>query len=628
MVKAVVALAIVGFLFGPATVLIGIATLLNPAAEASCLSTGTLGPPPIGGAARPVASPGAPRVEQRLMQIRLGAAYPTMTAEQARNAIAIGQVARELGVPRYGLQIAIATAIQESKLVNLHGGDRDSAGLFQQRPSAGWGTVNQITNPRLTALAFFGRAPHTDNRGLLDVPGWQQMDLTVAAQVVQISGYPDAYAAWEQVAGQIADVLAADVVDLVDLVEPFDRECFAASVSLAPFTVGTLNLLGAGHTDDRAGGGRTAEGFPGWSRRLPGALQALSARGATVAGIQEVHPPQARALATIHSRKWGMWPEHGTAQNRVIWNRRDWQMTNARAVGIPYFHGHEVRTPLVQLTSLATGQAIWIWSVHNPASTRGNARAHRIEALRRQLEALTAIKNRGLPVFIVGDFNDGRDGGNSAHCTLTPTLSNAFGPGDASPCRSPRDDAPIDHIFGANVRFAAATVDRSTQARKISDHPLVVATALGSASSCPPTDSPAERGLTPDALRVLRSIDARFGPHAYAGIGDRPNRSDHPTGRAVDVMITNWATRRGIAEGNLIADWVRSRARELGVTYIIWRDRIWNSGTQGWSPYTHPNGPTSDPTLRHLNHVHVSVAGNSGHDTTCVEHRSWPLERT
>lgn len=615
---------IVGFLFGPAAVLLGLATVLNPAAEASCRPTANVG---ASGSFMPTFyGIEAPSVREQLMQIRFGPDYPTMTAEQARNAAAIAHVARDLGMPPFGLQISLATAIQESKLVNVHSGDADSVGLFQQRPSAGWGTVDQITNPRLATLAFFGRAQHTSNGGLLDLPGWQQMDLAAAAQAVQVSSYPGAYAEWENVAGQLADVLGRGPFDSV---EPPGHECIAVSQAFAPYTVGTLNLLGAGHTDDRSGGGHSAEGFSVWSRRLPRALQVLRDNDATVVGIQEVHGRQARALATTYSSEWGMWPKHGNTQNRVIWSRRAWRMTDARAVDIPYFHGHEVRMPLVQLTSRATGQAIWIWSIHNPASTRGNARTHRIEALHRQLDTLAALKASGLPAFIVGDFNDGRDGENSAHCALTPTLTNAFGPGGTSPCRSPSDDAPIDHIFGTNIRFASAKVDQSTQARKISDHPLVVATALGSTLGCRPTGSPAERGLTPDALKVLRSVNAQFGPHTYLGIGDRPNRSDHPTGRAVDVMITNWSTHEGITEGTRIADWVRARARELGVTYVIWRDRIWNTGDAGWSPYTHPNEPTSDPTLRHLDHVHVSVAGDASvDDAACPGSRHRQLRPT
>jgi hypothetical protein len=105
------------------------------------------------------------------------------------------QVGRSLGVSDYGIAIALATAMQESSLRNLSWGDRDSVGLFQQRPSTGWGTVEELTDPARAAQLFFeGRS---GVRGLLDISGWESMSLTQAAQRVQISAYPDAYAKWE-----------------------------------------------------------------------------------------------------------------------------------------------------------------------------------------------------------------------------------------------------------------------------------------------------------------------------------------------------------------------------------------------------------------------------------------------
>jgi LysM repeat protein len=123
-----------------------------------------------------------------------------LTVEQTANARVIIQVARELGVSDRGTVIALAAAMQESGLRNLNYGDRDSLGLFQQRPSTGWGTPEQIMDPVRSAKAFFGGASNPNKgftRGLLDIPGWESMPLTVAAQKVQISAYPDAYAKWE-----------------------------------------------------------------------------------------------------------------------------------------------------------------------------------------------------------------------------------------------------------------------------------------------------------------------------------------------------------------------------------------------------------------------------------------------
>jgi len=125
-----------------------------------------------------------------------GGSITPMSAEMRQNAAIIVRVGRELGVPEYGIVIALATAMQESSLRNISWGDRDSVGLFQQRPSSGWGTVAQIMDPAHAAKLFYvGRSGYT--RGLLDIPGWQSMTLTRAAQAVQISAYPDAYAKWE-----------------------------------------------------------------------------------------------------------------------------------------------------------------------------------------------------------------------------------------------------------------------------------------------------------------------------------------------------------------------------------------------------------------------------------------------
>ncbi|SBT42116.1 hypothetical protein [Micromonospora auratinigra] len=119
--------------------------------------------------------------------------------EQSANVKAIIAATKKAGLPERAAVISIATSLQESKLENLgHLGDRndhDSLGLFQQRPSSGWGTPEQITDPEYATLAFL--------KGLKQVDGWQDMPLTDAAQTVQVSAYPDAYAQWEQQAADL-----------------------------------------------------------------------------------------------------------------------------------------------------------------------------------------------------------------------------------------------------------------------------------------------------------------------------------------------------------------------------------------------------------------------------------------
>ncbi|MER5442562.1 NlpC/P60 family protein [Streptomyces sp. NPDC002790] len=124
-----------------------------------------------------------------------------LPAEQIPNAQTIVATGISLDVPKKGQIIAIATAMQESRLRNLASGDRDSLGLFQQRPSQGWGTAQQIRDPVYASEAFY--------KHLLKVDGWQQMKVTQAAQAVQKSGYPDAYAQWEDLATALQKAIAA-----------------------------------------------------------------------------------------------------------------------------------------------------------------------------------------------------------------------------------------------------------------------------------------------------------------------------------------------------------------------------------------------------------------------------------
>jgi hypothetical protein len=122
-----------------------------------------------------------------------------LDAVQLQHASTINAVGMSRALPVRARVIALATAFQESQLRNLPDGDRDSLGLFQQRPSQGWGTVKQISDPVYAAGKFYD--------ALMKVDGWQQMSLTKAAQAVQYSAFPDAYAKWEGEALTLAAAL-------------------------------------------------------------------------------------------------------------------------------------------------------------------------------------------------------------------------------------------------------------------------------------------------------------------------------------------------------------------------------------------------------------------------------------
>ncbi len=234
---------------------------------------------------------------------------------KARNASAKGWI------------VALAVALQESGLRNLSnptypqslsmtrdgsGTDHDSLGLFQQRPQSGWGSVAQLMDPTYEATAFFG-GPDVPpaNPGLLDIPGWQSLPVTVAAQQVQVSAYPDAYAKWEGEATQLA-AANADAPP-VAVLNPPPGSPAVASVGYT----GADGLCGPGGLPRTAAeqyaatAGRTVEtGSPELSRLQPGDLLfwgssagsvhhvALYVGGARM--LEEAHPGTVARLIGVY----------------------------------------------------------------------------------------------------------------------------------------------------------------------------------------------------------------------------------------------------------------------------------------------------------------------------------------
>jgi hypothetical protein len=148
-------------------------------------------------------APAAPKAAPKKAPARLTPAAG-LSQVQTDNAAAIVRAGAKNGVPERGMVIAVATAMQESTLLNRAsevlpeskryphqgtGADHDSVGLFQQRTSSGWGPVASLMQPEYAATKFY--------QGLLQVPGWDRMPLTYAAQAVQVSAFPEAYARHE-----------------------------------------------------------------------------------------------------------------------------------------------------------------------------------------------------------------------------------------------------------------------------------------------------------------------------------------------------------------------------------------------------------------------------------------------
>ncbi|WP_341941809.1 M23 family metallopeptidase [Microbacterium sp. LWH10-1.2] len=210
--KKLAVLALTLLLIGPSTALLGVATLGGTSATAAVCTPGSLAVGPI---------------PDSLTATTRNGETVTLNRQQFTHAATIitvgGQTA---GVGRDGVLIALMAALTESTLRMLantsaypesadypndgNGSDHDSLGLFQMRPASGWGTVAELMDSAYQARAFYGGESgpnYPSPRGLLDIPGWQQLDPGEAAQAVEVSAYPDRYQNYQPVAQAILDAL-------------------------------------------------------------------------------------------------------------------------------------------------------------------------------------------------------------------------------------------------------------------------------------------------------------------------------------------------------------------------------------------------------------------------------------
>ncbi len=202
-------------------------------------------------------------------QARVGGTTVDLSTKQAENAALIAAIGVRRGLPARAVSIALATAFQESKLINVEHGDRDSVGLFQQRPSQGWGTEEQVLDPHYATNAFYD--------ALVKVPDYRDLRITEAAQAVQRSGFPEAYEEHAEGARALASALTgwspAGFTCVVDDVDPSVQAVTASGLTpraeavledvrsvfgdlslggFAPGGVSTGHMAGSAHYDGRA----------------------------------------------------------------------------------------------------------------------------------------------------------------------------------------------------------------------------------------------------------------------------------------------------------------------------------------------------------------------------------------
>jgi len=277
-VKVFVAGVAAAVLLAPGAAVLGVATLFSPAAagSGSCVwddqamgSLGIVGPVPTS-----------------LSTTNTKGETVALDKQQLTRAATIIAVGKSEEVPARGQLIAIMTALTESSLQVLSnrsayphsvnaandGGDRDSVGLFQQRPAAGWGSVENLMDPVWSSRAFYGGISgpnHGSPRGLLDIDGWQSMDPGAAAQAVQVSAHPDRYAVNQPIAEKVLTTLSGLSLstDLEcgqpagDLPANLPQGFPGALITAAASQIGKPYVWGGGNFNGPTGGGFDCSGL-------------------------------------------------------------------------------------------------------------------------------------------------------------------------------------------------------------------------------------------------------------------------------------------------------------------------------------------------------------------------------
>ena len=557
MKKAVIAIALL-FMLGPFIGLLAIGVLMNPAANAECTVDGsgiTVG-----------------NVPDSLTATTANGETITLNRQQLTHAATIIEIGSGIdGVGREGIQIALMAALTESSLRMLSntgtypesadypndgdGGDHDSLGLFQMRPQSGWGTVAELMDSTYQARAFYG-GPDGPNypspRGLLDIPGWQQMGKGEAAQAVEVSAYPDRYNNYEPVAltilttltgsGGPATVTTAQPVTVAPAVSESSRVVFPLPegtwVATDPFGPRIHPITGeqSFHT--------------GADFAAPDGTPILAAASGTVTvaefsggygGLVVIeHHIDGRTIATAYAHSWhnGI---HVSVGEQVQAGQHIADVGSSGMSTGPHLH-FEVRDG--GTSGEYIDPAAWL-NQHNAAD---------------------------LPEAT---------GGPSQGC----------GSGEAAFFPNTGIDPPAKNPDGTWPPESCTVTDPTQPGRQ---------------GAC----------VTPRTERLTQQIEAMqvghngiscWDPHAW-----NPS-SDHPKGKACDVTfgsLGQFPTGADKENGDRLAQWLVSNADTWGVSYVIWQGRIWTASRadEGWQPYTGSGiyDPT-DATGGHFDHVHVSV---------------------
>ena len=539
-------------LAAPFLSVVGIGLLMNPALTAACTIPGgsiTVGEVP----------------DELAVQTRDGESF-TLNRQQLTHAATIIETGSSIeGVGRDGVVIALMAALTESTLRQLantsaypesaeypndgDGSDNDSLGLFQMRPQSGWGTVADLMDPDYQAQAFYG-GPDGPNqgspRGLLDIPGWEQIGKGEAAQAVEVSAYPDRYDNYEPVAEQIITALTS--------------------------------TPGTGST----GSGSTGSGSTATSAAAPVVRAVESARvvfplpegtwTATSGFGPRVHP------ITGEQESFHTGSDFAAPDGTPILAAADGTVTVAEFSG--GYGGLVVIEHTIDGATVATAYAhSWEHGIHVAAGDRVTAGQH-----------IADVGSSGMSTGPHLHF-EVRDGGTDGEHIDPAAWLNRHDAADLPEAETgpPAGDCETGSgPGGAPEPFTGENpdelVDDPTTGGQITRRTLHLYQQTSAAFPDTTWACYSPRPGTVSEHPLGRACDLAFGN----AIGQLPT----PAQREYGWEVTNW---------------MKEHADILGVDYLIWQNTIWSVGrdAEGWRDYPHG----TDITTRHDDHLHVTIVG-------------------
>lgn len=236
------------------------------------------------------------------------------------------------------------------------------------------------------------------------------------------------------------------------------------------FTLTTFNILGSQHT---APGGAAAEYAPG-RVRTEWAAALVASYGSSIVGLQELQSDQLAALGRATDGRFAFWP--GTAlggtgvPQSLMWDSSVWTPTYQDSITVPFMGGTRPQ-PIVRLQHVATGREVYVLNIHNSPKDAQGREDERDKAEQIEVAAVNTLRKDGIPVFILGDFNEHED----AFCRFTGQagMQAANGGSHSGACRPPRP-MRVDWIFGTpDVQFSGFRMDTGPAVRRITDHAVI-----------------------------------------------------------------------------------------------------------------------------------------------------------